>query len=82
MISFLGEGILLQFYGGKCKNQSQVHNFVFCGYPWSRTEYQLKYFFGGYTCEILSTCRRFLSLFLKSLSLEYCEHICGHLRFV
>ena len=64
MISFWGEGVLLQFYGGKCKNQSQVHDLVFCGYPWNRTEYQLKYFFGGYTCEILSTCRRFLSLFL------------------
>uniref|UniRef100_A0A8C5XNE9 Uncharacterized protein n=1 Tax=Microcebus murinus TaxID=30608 RepID=A0A8C5XNE9_MICMU len=54
MISFLGEGILLQFYGGKCKKPD-------------RTEYQLKYFFGGYTCEILSTCRRFLvSLFKVS----------------
>uniref|UniRef100_A0A8D2HR56 Uncharacterized protein n=1 Tax=Urocitellus parryii TaxID=9999 RepID=A0A8D2HR56_UROPR len=80
MIYFSGEVILLQFYGGKCKYQSQVHNLVICGYPWSRTEYYLKYFFGGYTCEILSTCRRFSFLSLKSLSLEYCEHICGHLR--
>uniref|UniRef100_A0A2K6F306 Uncharacterized protein n=1 Tax=Propithecus coquereli TaxID=379532 RepID=A0A2K6F306_PROCO len=53
MISLLGEGILLQFYGGKCKNQSQVHNLVICGHPWSRTEYH--------------TCRRFLvSLFKVS----------------